>query len=142
MNAENTETTTKIELKPKVNIIANRWMTPDGTMLCSKNRWDYVEHTDANGNYYAVDGGNAYIKLVGDFNSLENYCVYDTDSISAIREAFEWGSYGKNGDEELHHILLKDLTEEHICAILRTQTKLPDWQKDVFNRELEYRQLQ
>lgn len=38
-------------------LLANRWQCPDGTILESKNRWDFVEHTDAlTGKDYFVDG--------------------------------------------------------------------------------------
>lgn len=121
-------------------IVANRWQTPDGTLLWSKHRHDYVSHTDAlTALTYAVDGGSDYTRLIGKSKDLIDLCVYNTNTIEEIREVFNWGSYGKNGDECLHYILLKDLTEEHINAILRTQTQLGTWVKDLFIRELEYR---
>jgi hypothetical protein len=44
------------------NIVYNAIQTPDGTILQSKHRHDYVEHTDKNGQYYAVDGGLEYLR--------------------------------------------------------------------------------
>ena len=38
-----------------------------------------------------------------------------------MREITLWGTYGKKGNEPLKHILLKDMTNEHIQAILDTQ---------------------
>ena len=123
-------------------MVANRWKTPDGTLLWSKHRHDYVSHTDAvTGLTYAIDGGSDYTRLIGKSEDLIDLCVYNTNTIEEIREVFHWGSYGKNGDECLHYILLKDLTEEHINAVLRTQTQLGTWVKDLFIRELEYRNL-
>ena len=43
-------------------IIINAIETPDGTVLISAHRHDYRDHTDANGSYYAVDGGHDYLK--------------------------------------------------------------------------------
>jgi len=121
-------------------MVANRWKTPDGTLLWSKHRHDYVSHTDTlTGLTYAIDGGSDYARLIGKSEDLIDLCVYNTNTIEEIRELFSWGSYGKNGDECLHYILLKDLTEEHINAILRTQTQLGTWVKDLFIREIEYR---
>jgi hypothetical protein len=40
------------------------------------------------------------------------------------REAFEWGSYGVDGTEDIHYIKLMDLSSLHLYAILKTQTKL------------------
>ena len=47
-------------------IIYNAIRTPDGTVIESKHRWDYQAHTDANGQLYAVDGGNDYLRCVGE----------------------------------------------------------------------------
>lgn len=122
-------------------LVANRWKTPDGTILWSKHRHDYVVHTDAVfGQFYAVDGGQDYCRLTGDsLDGLVDLCVYNTDDHEVVREFFLWGSYGYHQDEELHFILLKDLTNDHIEAILRTQTKLPSWKKLLFKQELNYR---
>lgn len=121
-------------------LVANRWKTPDGTILWSKHRHDYVEHTDAiTGEYLCVDGGNEYSKLTGKFEQLVDLCIYNTDKHELVREFFLWGSYGYHRDKELHFILLKDLTNDHIDAILQTQTKLPSWKKHLFEQELNYR---
>lgn len=43
-------------------IIVNAIETPDGTVLLSAHRHDFRGHTDANGKFYAVDGGTDYLK--------------------------------------------------------------------------------
>ncbi len=43
-------------------ILRSRMRTPDGTILESKHRHDYVTHLDANGNEYMLDGGLAYVR--------------------------------------------------------------------------------
>ena len=43
-------------------LLANVMRTPDGTVLQSNHVHDYVEHTDANGKLYMVDGGVQYIR--------------------------------------------------------------------------------
>jgi len=42
-------------------IVLNRIKTPDGTILTSYHRHNYVSHID-NGELYAVDGGNDYLR--------------------------------------------------------------------------------
>ena len=56
----------------------------------------------------------------------------------AIREALEWGSYGKNGDEDLKFIKLKDLEESHIFSIMKTQNLRVDLEQ-LFLKELKFR---
>ena len=50
----------KIEEKEEPVLILSRIQTPDGTVLTSYHRHDYVTHTDANGEEYCLDGGNDY----------------------------------------------------------------------------------
>ena len=38
-----------------------------------------------------------------------------------IREEMTWGSYGKDAKQPRKEILIKDLSDLHICAILETQ---------------------
>jgi hypothetical protein len=35
-----------------------------------------------------------------------------------FRETIEWGSYGKNGDEPLKKILIKDISNDHLEHII------------------------
>ena len=45
-----------------MSILSNRMRTPDGTILESKHRHDYVTHLDANGREYMLDGGLDYVR--------------------------------------------------------------------------------
>ena len=44
-------------IKENPKILSNKMRTPDGTILESKHRHDYVTHTDANGKEYMLDSG-------------------------------------------------------------------------------------
>ena len=121
-------------------LIVNKWKTPDGTILQTHTRHDYVSHLDANGKIYAVDGGLSYVRLVGEFHEMEDLCLYTDDPHCNIRCAFKWGTRGKFGRSELKFKLLKDLETDHIDAILETQTHIPDELKELFIYELCYRQ--
>lgn len=127
------------DLHTVYELLVNQWMTPDGTILRSRHRHDYVEHTDANGKTYFVDGGTDYIRTSG-YGDLKWCGLHENDNFEVIREVWDWGSYGPNGDQPKHYILLKDMTEEHICAILRTQTQIKGSSTErILRKELEYR---
>lgn len=119
-------------------IIYNAIRTPDGTVIESKHRWDYQDHTDANGQVYAVDGGNDYIRRIGPWDYTE-LSVTPDDKHEVIRKVFKWRSYGKSGNEPARDIALKDLTDNHIQNILLTQTSLDATVKWIFCNEQEYR---
>jgi len=55
------------------------------------------------------------------------------------RDVMLWGTYGKNGDQPLKYVFLKDMTNEHIQAIIDTQKSISDRYKIAFENELEYR---
>jgi len=122
------------------NILRNCIVTPDGTTLHSGSRWDYKEHVDTiTGETYFTDGGNDYIRR--SVNIVRPTCldVFYEDLHVKIRNVFSWGTYGKNGDEPFKRVLLKDMTNEHIQAIINTQTHIPDHMVNMFEDELTYR---
>lgn len=122
-------------------LLVNRWQTPDGTILESRHRHDYVEHKDANGVYYAVDGGTDYIRL-NDCRPnypLKNLCIYSDDPHVLIREELKWGTRGILGDEPLKLVPIMDLSTEHINAILDTQWHISPQLREVFQNEIWFR---
>lgn len=99
-------------------IYRNALMTPDGTIITSTNQHDYQTHIDANGKHYFVDGGHSYCRSSA--HGDERFLILDdTSPHSEIREYFTWTTYGKNGDQSARQVLLKDMDEDHIMAILR-----------------------
>lgn len=121
-------------------IFLNSIETPDGTVLISEYSHDFVSHQDANGNFYAVDGGKSYLKRVFDVKDYIEKSITSKSKIEDIRLVFTWGTFGKNGDQPRKNILLKDMSNEHIKAIIRTQLQISENLKKVFETELEYRQ--
>ena len=120
--------------------LANRIRTPDGTILESMHRHDYVTYIDANGKEYMVDGGLDYLRRnVHDDAPYTELSVLSTDEHSVIRESFKWGTYGIDGKQKLKYVILKDMSWDHIEAILETQTQLRDHVRQVFVNELDYR---
>lgn len=122
-------------------VLVNQWRTPDGTILRSRHRHDAQFHTDSvTGVTYMVDGGSAYTRISGNPDELVWCGCYVEDSIEVIREIFEWGTFGINGDQPKRYIKLKDMTDDHIAAILITQRHIGGTPiEEVFKREMVYR---
>ena len=121
-------------------LLAQRIRTPDGTILQSFNRHDYKTHLDAKtGETYMVDGGLDYCR--GTINKVpaEDLCVYVGDDFNHIRAAFSWGTRGKDGQQPLKYVPMKDLDTDHIQAILDTQQHIPDYIRNQFVMELQLR---
>ena len=124
----------------EARIVANRIRTPDGTILESRHRHDYVTYVDKNGKEYMVDGGLEYLRrFVHDDAPYEELSVYDDAPHVEIREAFKWGTRGKDGRQPLKFVPLKDLTTEHIDAILDTQIHISERIRKLFIDELNFR---
>jgi len=123
------------------NIIRNAIITPDGTVLESRHRHDFRSHTDTiSGEIYMVDGGLDYLRRsVNKVPAKDSSVTLETDHETA-RNLVTWGTYGKSGREKLHYILVKDMTEEHIQAILSTQLRIHPQFKILLTRELEWRE--
>jgi predicted phosphohydrolase len=121
-------------------ILVNMIRTPDGTLLQSKHRHDYVTYFDKNGQEYMVDGGHDYLRrIVHDDYPYEEMSLYEEDTIESLREYFVWGTRGKDGKQPLSWIKLKEMMSDHIEAILDTQTHISDAVRELFQRELNYR---
>ena len=121
-------------------LLANRIITPDGTMLQSFGRHDYKTYIDANGKEYMVDGGIEYCRRnEHDDAPYKEASVYDTDPHTEIREAFHWGSYGKGGYQPLRRLKLAEMSNNHIEAILQTQHHIGPHIRKVFEDEQQYR---
>jgi len=126
-------------IKPKVLI--NRWMTKDGTILISRTQHDFQNHFDTVDQCEVfVDGGiGPVMRKSGDLLDMR---LYDTDEDHPeVRELYLWHTYGPNGEyNPPKKFPIKDLTDDHIANIIRTQIHLPEQVLNMFKRELAYRQ--
>lgn len=120
-------------------IICNAIRTPDGTVLRSFSRHDYVSHKDANGNTYAVDGGVSYIRRVGSMDFTELSVDSKDVSHEVARTLMVWGTRGKGGVNPLKYVPIAELDTDHIEAILATQWQISEELKQLFNNEINYR---
>jgi hypothetical protein len=120
-------------------LLVNSIQTPDGTILKSRSSHDFVGHTDTiSGEYYFTDGGILYFRRTVNKVPFVSLDVWTTDPHEKIRDSFEWGSYGVNGDQPLKYTLLKDLDVSHIVAIVLNQ-KLALRIKTMLENELCFR---
>lgn len=123
------------------DILFNAIKTPDGTILSSKHRHDYVAYEDTQtGELYGVDGGADYFRRIGNVSDCEDLSITSLTPFSDIRERFHWGSRGVNGDEPIKMLRLSNLTNKHIEAILKNvfQNREGTFKK-WFTEELEFR---
>jgi hypothetical protein len=124
-------------------ILVNKIQTPDGTILESKHRHDYVSHTDANGEYYMVDGGKDYLKRSINIIPAIDLTIIDDGSHELRRQYLTWGS---NFDKDMNRLPktiynpIKDMTSDHIQAILDDGwAKNNPFYEELFKEELEFR---
>lgn len=74
-----------------------------------------------------IDGGTDYSRCSGNFEKLIksgdiiSLMLYSDASIEQKAEKLIWGTRGKNGDQPLKYVLMKDCETDHLNAILETQ---------------------
>jgi len=56
-----------------------------------------------------------------------------------VRDWMTWGTYGKSGKEPLRFVLLKNMSDEHIQAVLDTQPQISRFYRREFKNELKLR---
>ena len=122
-------------------ILYNAIRTPDGTVIESTHRHDYVTYEDANGHTYMVDGGLAYLRRNHVPEAPYEELSVSTEDLdfSEVRDLFKWGTRGKGGHEPLQRKTLASLTDSHIKAILDTQTHISEEVRELFQQELQWR---
>lgn len=98
-------------------LILSRIQTPDGTILESKHRHDYVTHTDANGLMYMLDGGTDYQRVnVHPQAPYTDLSIYSDAPFEIIREHYSRGGRGKDGKQPLTFVVLKDMSDDWLEA--------------------------
>ena len=91
-------------------------------------------------NQTMVDGGNEYARFGAvDMAKMIKYTYVSTDPHDLLREFVAWGSYGKNGDQPLQYKLLKDMSDDHLRAVI-VWPRGAQWMKDLMKQEIDYRE--
>ena len=122
----------------KMKLIRNALQTPDGTLIESTHRHDYVTHTDANGKTYCIDGGLSYVRSSAHGDEVY-LTLYDNEPHEVQRVVLKWGTYGKNGDQPLTLVPIAEMEDEHLEAVL-DRFHVSDVRRAAMTKELEYRQ--
>ena len=126
-------------------LVANRWRTPDGTLLWSRHRHDYVGHNDANGEYYFVDGGHDYIRMSKNAVPMTNECVYADDPFETVRACEYRGALvEKSGGLLQVFVPIRHMSDAHLCNTIAYVLKRMDGIKydmhlHLYVKELLYR---
>ena len=147
-------------------IILNQIKTPDGTVLRSMHRHDYVTYTDANGLEYMVDGGREYLrrnvnrskmtlwlrvkifllKLIGkswkDPLEYTELSIYSDAPFEVIRENFHRGGRGKDGRQPLTWVPMCKMSDAWLnaCIVYNEERGNGDgFANEMYSKELEYR---
>jgi len=93
-------------------VIANKLITPDGTVLVSRNRHDFVTYKDKNGKTYMIDGGRDYCRASN--NGDEMFIQITTNSPwEVIRDEYtRWNIHSKS------YVKLKDISDNWLQNII------------------------
>lgn len=122
-------------------LLVNSIQTPDGTILVSRHRHDFICHEDSvTGTRYCIDGGSEYIRWStgGDYKNL---CVYSDDPHEMIRAGVERGGRGIDGDEPLTFVTLDKMNNAWLDATIVYEEKLRPNNRyiPIYKAEVEYR---
>ena len=119
---------------------ASRMITPDGTVLQSFHRHDYVEHTDTvSGETYMLDGGTDYIRSSVNKVAPTWDIVYTNDDHMKKRTIPVWGTMGKDGVDPFKYISVSEMTDAHIEKLLEPCMYVRASIKECILDEVEYR---
>jgi len=120
-----------------MKLIRNALQTPDGTIIQSNGRHDYVTYTDANGKEYMVDGGLDYLRRSANGDEIDR-SLYDDEPHEVQRELLTWGTYGINGDQPLQYKTIAEMETGHLEAVVGMRNLCPV-RRSCMLKELESR---
>ncbi len=129
-------------------IIYNAIQTPDGTIISSNNRHDYVIHTDKNGKTYGVDGGLEYLRRIGDVSDCKDLSMYlepwTSEFHEMARKVVKRGGRGKNGDQPLTWVPICEMNDSWVLATIEYNTDRgmgidKNWFTNLLHEEMHYR---
>jgi hypothetical protein len=124
-------------------IILNQIRTPDGTILKSMHRHDYVTYTDKNGLEYMVDGGTDYLRRnVNESAQHEELTIYSDAPFKVIRENYCRGGRGKDGTQPLTWVPMNQMNDNWLaaCIVYNEERGMGDsFANEMYRKEQDYR---
>jgi hypothetical protein len=124
-------------------IIINQIRTPDGTILRSMHRHDYVTYTDKNGLEYMVDGGTDYLRRnIQETAPHEELTIYEDAPFEVIRENYCRGGRGKDGTEPLTWVPMHQMNDNWLaaCIVYNEERGMGDsFANKMYRKEQDYR---
>jgi len=124
-------------------IILNQIRTPDGTVLKSMTRHDYVQYTDKNGKDYMVDGGTDYLRrIVHEEAPYEELTIYEDSPFEIIRENLCRGGRGKDGTQPLTWVPMNQMNDNWLaaCIVYNEERGMGDsFANEMYRKEQDYR---
>jgi len=123
-------------------LIVSRIQTPDGTILTSYHRHDYVIHLDKNGEEYMLDGGNDYQRRSVNKVPATDLSVYSDAPFEVIREVFCRGGRGKDGKQPLTWVPMSKMSNSWLeaCIVYNEERGMGEsFASQMYEKELDYR---
>lgn len=109
-----------------------------GTTITSNHVHDYK--TCGCENKAMVDGGLDYARYGAvDINKIIKLTYTMDDPHDLIREFFGWGSFGKDGKQPITFKKLKDMSDDHIRAVI-VYKGVRSWVIELMKQEIDYRE--
>ena len=106
-------------------LIANMIQTPDGTILRSLYRHDYVRYTDTvSGEDYFTDGGTDYQRISVNKVPAKVISIYSDAPFEQIREYLVRGTFEECAECKRIWVKLNCLSDEHITNIIDYNNQL------------------
>ena len=126
-------------------LILSRIQTPDGTILTSYHRHDYVIHLDTNGETYFLDGGNDYQRVSVNKESYKDLSIWTDSPFEIIRQSVYRGGRGKDGKQPLKWIPMNEMSNEWLenCITYDIANGYSSSATHIklYEQELEYRKV-
>lgn len=136
------------EVEEERQIIYNAIQTPDGTIISSDHRHDFVTHVDKNGKTYGVDGGCEYLRRIGDVRDCKDLSMYlepwTPEFHEMARKVVKRGGRGKNGDQPLTWVPICEMNDNWVLATIEYNTDRgmgvdKSWFTNLLHEEMHYR---
>lgn len=113
----------------------------NGIWYKSDHVHDYVSIPVGNG-WTFIDGGTEYRRTSMNFSKLEGFeewSLYESSPYDQVKKRLLWGTYGISGKDPLRWVPLCHCSNDHLNAILNTQSHISPLYRTIINEILRDR---